>query len=215
MFAAAAPAMAAAAGGVLSYLGQRETNQANRAMSREQMDFQERMRNTSWQAAKADMVKAGINPMLAVSQGGAAVPGGAMSTSQNPMTGVSAGISSALQATLLKANLDKIQSDTDLNKAQQAAALSQANLNSHTAQKAAVDTENARNIGKGLAVEGDIDSGVFGRFLRYADRGLSTLNSASSVFSPLASAYRMLKGTADFTHTMKGSIYNRRTGEVK
>lgn len=43
-----------------------------------QRDFQQQMADTSYQRAVTDMQAAGINPMLAVSQGGAAMPGGAM-----------------------------------------------------------------------------------------------------------------------------------------
>ena len=39
-------------------------------------DFQERMSNASYQRVMDDMRKAGLNPMLAYSQGGASVPVG-------------------------------------------------------------------------------------------------------------------------------------------
>jgi len=42
----------------------------------DQMNFQERMANSSYQRAVGDLSKAGLNPMLAYQQGGAATPSG-------------------------------------------------------------------------------------------------------------------------------------------
>lgn len=45
-----------------------------------QRDWSERMSNTQYQRAMADMEQAGLNPILAYSQGGAGVPGGSTAT---------------------------------------------------------------------------------------------------------------------------------------
>lgn len=42
------------------------------------MDFSERMSSTQWQRGVSDMMSAGLNPMLAYSQGGASSPSGSM-----------------------------------------------------------------------------------------------------------------------------------------
>ena len=72
------PGLGAAIGGALDEHGQQKSAEdfavnsaeANRA-------WQERMSNTQYQRAMADMKAAGLNPMLAYSQGGAGVPSGA------------------------------------------------------------------------------------------------------------------------------------------
>ena len=57
-------------------------NQFSAQQAQNQMDFQKEMSNTSYQRGTADMEAAGLNPMLAYSQGGASVPTGAMGVAQ-------------------------------------------------------------------------------------------------------------------------------------
>lgn len=81
----------------------RDANRTNVALAHEQMDFsanqaqremdfQERMSSTSYQRAVDDMRKAGINPLMAVTNGGASSPSGAMGSgaaaSVNPVPSV-------------------------------------------------------------------------------------------------------------------------------
>jgi len=80
-------------GGAADIYGQGQANQSNAALAaaanafsaeqaQKQMDFQERMRSTQYQTAVEDLKKAGLNPMLAYTQGGAGTPSGASATGQ-------------------------------------------------------------------------------------------------------------------------------------
>lgn len=63
--------------GVGDARAQEKANSANKEQAQKQMDFQERMSNSAYQRSMEDMKKAGLNPMLAISQGGASTPSGA------------------------------------------------------------------------------------------------------------------------------------------
>jgi hypothetical protein len=106
-------------GGALGFIGQQQTNQKNwdianaaNAASAEQaanqMAFQERMRDTQYQTAVKDMKSAGLNPMLAYSQGGAGTPTGAMgSVSTATMkNALGAGVTGYQQMSMNEADID-------------------------------------------------------------------------------------------------------------
>lgn len=101
-------------------------NAATAASAQKQMDFQERMSSTSYQRGVKDMEAAGLNPMLAYSQGGANAPGGAAytaiprasvsATSATSGAGVAGSVTTmaAQQANIeqTKAATEKIKSET-------------------------------------------------------------------------------------------------------
>jgi hypothetical protein len=141
---AAAAAAAQLAGNWIDYVGQKGVNSTNRKIAREQMAFQERMSNTAYQRAVADMKTAGLNPALAYEQGGASSPAGATATMGNPGAGMGGKMSSAvmsyLQAKQMDTDITKTDADTQLSLAQARESESKLNLNTATAQQASAQT---------------------------------------------------------------------------
>lgn len=97
------------AGAGLSYLGTSNTNAASAANVQQQEQYATQMSDTAYQRATADMKAAGLNPMLAYSQGGASSPTGSVAPVQNKLASAAAGVSNAVAA---QAAVENTKADT-------------------------------------------------------------------------------------------------------
>jgi len=128
------PAGASILGNLIGASGQQETNSANAANARAQMEFQERMSNTSYQRAVEDLKAAGLNPMLAYMKGGASTPEGVSPSFTSPkLTGISTGAQGARLAQELQ-NLQATERLTDAQAAQAASATHKNNVDAYIAE---------------------------------------------------------------------------------
>lgn len=93
-------------GELLGFIGNERTNSANAAMARQQMSFQERMANTTYQRAVNDLNKAGLNPMLAYGNGGAPAPQGASAVMTDSISSAVSGGMKAKERELLEAQIE-------------------------------------------------------------------------------------------------------------
>lgn len=215
-------------GGIASLFGQKSANDANLRIAKEtnkfnakeaqlNRDFQERLSGTAYQRSMEDMKKAGLNPMLAYSQGGASTPSGATASGQSAhMDNVIApAIATALEIRRVKKELDGLQSQTDLNSAIADTQRAQTQLNKTNAKVAAkneqvIDAQlpAIKAQSKFDAKQAEINDKYINmdNIMRRTQQGMGIANSAKDLVNPFKFGAPPNRQT--------DTIIDKKTGEI-
>lgn len=112
---------------------EREANAFSAEQAQIDRAFQERMANTQYQRGVADMRAAGVNPALAIGQGGAAAPSGQAASSVNPQ-GSAFNLGELFQLMMIKPQMELMRKQGDAAVMQGQAALKNAGTNAVNAE---------------------------------------------------------------------------------
>lgn len=217
------PAAIAASGvgsGAMNMASTSAANAASREIAREQMafqremvdkqqGFQEHMSNTAYQRSMQDMKMAGLNPMLAFSQGPASSPGGssasgASASVQSTESGqmIERGVESALSLARLEADVNATEAATKKAEADTLVSEQAKKVQESNAKTAAVEAEIAEKSKpyaikaaaemaklSGAKAEFDKDMVKFDGYLQRVGDSVGVANSAGGLFNFLRSPH--------------------------
>lgn len=170
------PVLGGALAGGSNLIGGVLANRQAADQAANQQAFQASQTGTAYQRAVADMKAAGLNPMLAYSQGGASSGTGAMAPVQNLGGSVSSAVQAASQlqgmeavdATIKQttANTDNIRADTVYKAAQTQLAAAQTTASGSSARNLDAATDNAIAATQGILADSAVKSGTQGSRIR-------------------------------------------------
>jgi len=189
-------------GTIIDAVSQNSANDANIKLAREQMAFQKDMSNTAYQRGIADMKKAGINPMLAFSQGGASSPVGSQARVEPVQVGrgLSEATAKGIDAALAHSQVSLQESQRQLQATQALASIEDARLKQASAVQVQQNTKNLQTEGRILKanlpkiqkqseleqqhIQIDKENATYDNWRKRIEESLGTVGSALQTINP-------------------------------